>query len=71
MARGYRGLFRKTGDAPIVVDTHDAKGTRFRRRNVNARHCHVGGFFHMIGQQLAIVHFINVIPTQDQHVLGS
>ena len=65
---GLAGFSIKTGDAPVLVHAHDTKPARRLQRNIYACDCHVCGFLHVIGQQFAVVHFINVITAQDQHV---
>jgi hypothetical protein len=63
------GFFIKACDSQVIVDAHDPKRARLLHRNANACYCHIRGFLHVIGQQLAIIHFVYVIAAQNQHVV--
>src|SRR5687768_3686937 len=63
------GLLGEAGDTQVLVHAHDTESVHRLHWHINACDRHVSGFLHVIGQQLAIVHFINVVTAQDQHVL--
>ena len=65
---GMGWFFGKIGDTPVLVYAEDAKGARLFQGNLDACDRHVRRFFDVVGQQLSIIHLVNMVPTQDQNV---
>ena len=67
--RGISGLFEEGGNPIIAVHRHDAERCRFGARNCQTadRHVCIGG--HMGLQHDLVIHFVDVIPSEDQHVI--
>jgi hypothetical protein len=67
-----RGLVRLLGEvdhAPFVIGVHDAEGAGLFHRHLDAGHGHVGLVAHVVGDHLAVVHLVDVVAGQHQHVL--
>ncbi|MND93382.1 hypothetical protein D3C80_855680 [compost metagenome] len=69
-ARWDLRLFDELYHAVLVVDGHHAELAGIGNRHVDAGHRHVGALAGMGGQHAPIVHLVDVVAGDDQHVLG-
>ncbi len=68
--RRILGLFDEGHHALLVVDVHDAEFARLLPRHIDAGDAEIGLPLDVLGQHACVVHLVDVIAGQDQHVLG-
>ncbi|KOO56335.1 hypothetical protein ACS33_01840 [Edwardsiella ictaluri] len=66
-----RRLFLKAGDAELLIDCHHAKGVGLFAGNLDTADSAACAGLHVIQQHLGIVHFINMVTSQDHHIFWS
>ena len=71
MAGGSLGFSRNDDDAVALVDVHDAEADRLHARHFEAADRHVGARVDVLLQHLLVVHLVDVVAGQDDHVFGS
>ena len=64
-------LLFEAADAPGLLDTHHAEAARFGERHLHAHHGRVGVAGGMRLEQPAVVHLVDVIAREHQHVLAA
>jgi hypothetical protein len=69
MAGGFCGFSTKSITRPSLVDAHDAELARLGKRHVDAGDAHVGAVLDVAGQHAAVVHLVDVVAGDDQHML--
>ncbi len=70
VAFGNLGLLVKLVDGIVWVGVENAEAGSLLHRDFQHRDGAVGVVFLMLGDHLRIVHFIDVVAGQDQHVIG-
>ena len=63
------GLLDEVEDLVLLVDMHDAEAGRFHARHFQAANGDIGAGIHMLLKHVFIVHLVDVIAGQDDHVL--
>ena len=64
------GLFRKARDAVPLGGGEHAEVARLARRHLHHAHRDVGALLHVVGDHRAIVHLVDMVAGEHQHVLG-
>ncbi len=64
-------FFLKADDAVLFVGDGDAQLVRFGLVNVDARNRQVRVLLNMSFDHFRVIHFVNVIASEDQHALGA
>ena len=65
---GPRGLFIEADDVRCLIDGHHAILRRGRERNLDAANRDVGLATDVLGEELRIVHLVNVVTRKNQNV---
>ena len=68
MPSGLLRLLRELGDAVVGVDAHDAERRRLLARHFDDADGDVGALLDVRGEHRAVVHLVDVIAGQHQHV---
>ena len=68
--RGIDRFLVEFGDAVVVVDGHHAEAGGFVQRHLDDTHRDVSGVFLVESDHRAVVHFVNVIAGQYEHLVG-
>ena len=63
-----RRFFLKAGNAIVRVNRHNAESISFAGIDLNGGQGHVGGQVNMLPEHEVIIHFVDVIAGEDQHV---
>ena len=63
-----RRLFGEAGHAAIPIDAHDTEGARVLQRHFHAPHRHIGPAGHVKCDHAAIVHLVDVVAREHEHV---
>ena len=71
VARAGGGVFRKGRHSIFVVDGHDVKSLGLFEGYIHARHSHIGLILHVFSQHLAVVHLVDMVAGEDQHIARS
>ncbi len=67
----WLGRLLEEGDNPVLgVDMHDAKAGRLHPRHLDAADGHVRAGVDVLLQHQLVVHLVNVVAGQNDHVLG-
>ena len=69
MDGGSGGFSRKLRTRHVIVHAHHAERRRFLARNLDARYSHVGLLGDVVGEHAAVVHLVDMVAGQDQHVV--
>ena len=64
-------LFQKIGDAPGIIDMHHAKGRGLFLGHGQAADGHVRPGGDMLDQHDLVIHLVDVIPRQDDHIFDA
>jgi hypothetical protein len=67
----HSGFFRFLGeldDAAFAVDRHHSEAGRFVQRHLDAAHRNLRAFLDVMREHAAVVHFVDVVAGQDQHM---
>ena len=65
-----RGLFEKRDDAVVLVNRHHAEAGGLGARHLNAADRHIGSRVNMLLEHQLVIHFIDMVARQDDHILG-
>ena len=64
------GLFLKLGDGALLVRIHDAKAAGLLPGHLAHGDGDVGVFLNMVAQHGVVIHFIDMIAREDEHIIG-
>ena len=67
---GVGGLLGELGDAVPLGGGEHAEVARLARRHLHHAHGDVGALLHVVGDHRTVVHLVDVIAGEHQHVLG-
>ena len=65
-----RGLFEKRDDAVVLVNRHHAEAGGLGARHLDAADRHIGSRVNMLLEHQLVIHFIDMVARQDDHILG-
>ena len=70
VALGMRGLFLEFRDRVVFVHAHDAKARRILPGHLHNGDGTVRARFFVVGEHLGVIHLVDVVAREDEHILG-
>ena len=65
-----RGLFLEFRDRVVFVHVHDAKARRILPGHLHNGDGTVRARFFVVGEHLGVIHLVDVVAREDEHILG-
>ena len=65
-----RGLFLEFRDRVVFVHAHDAKARRILPGHLHNGDGTVRARFFVVGEHLGVIHLVDVVAREDEHILG-